>query len=46
MKSWMWLLALVLAAGLGGCNTIEGMGEDIEAAGDKIEKEAGKHKRY
>ena len=32
------------AAGLmtiAGCNTVEGFGEDVEAAGDAIEDEAG-----
>jgi len=27
--------------GIAGCNTVEGVGEDIEAAGDSIEDEAG-----
>lgn len=38
MKSF--LLSLVLAAGVAGCNTIEGAGEDIEQAGGAIEEEA------
>lgn len=38
MKSF--LLGLVLAAGLAGCNTMEGAGEDIEQAGENIEEEA------
>ncbi|MGD2083356.1 MAG: entericidin A/B family lipoprotein [Chromatiales bacterium] len=46
MKVLKGLLALLVLAGLVACNTIEGVGEDIEAAGDKIEKEAGKHKGY
>ena len=46
MKALKWLSAVLLVAGLAACNTIEGVGEDLEAAGDKIEKEAGKHKRY
>jgi entericidin B len=46
MKALRWLFALFVVAGLTACNTIEGVGEDLEAAGDKIEKEAGKHKRY
>jgi predicted small secreted protein len=34
-------LAFVIASfGLTGCNTIEGMGEDIETAGQEIEQEA------
>lgn len=35
-----FLLSLVLAAGVSGCNTMEGAGEDIEAAGENIEEEA------
>lgn len=35
-----FLLGLVLAAGLAGCNTLEGAGEDIEQAGESIEEEA------
>lgn len=31
----VWLL------GAAGCNTVEGFGEDVEAAGDAIEDEAG-----
>ena len=38
MKSF--LLGLVLAAGLAGCNTIGGAGEDLEQAGEAIEEEA------
>ena len=46
LRIWTCLIALLLAAGLGGCNTIEGMGKDIEAAGDSIENAASKHKGY
>ena len=31
---------------LAGCNTIEGAGKDIKAAGGAIEKSAGKNKGY
>ena len=42
------LLCLILVAPftLTACNTIEGMGEDIRAAGDKIDKEAEQNKTY
>ncbi|MBL8482035.1 MAG: entericidin A/B family lipoprotein [Rhodocyclaceae bacterium] len=35
-------LALILACGviLTGCNTVAGVGRDIEAGGDKIERSA------
>lgn len=34
------LLAFLFGAGLAGCNTVEGFGEDLEAAGDNLEDEA------
>ena len=34
-----------LCAGMGGCNTIEGVGQDIEKAGDAIEDKAREEKR-
>lgn len=34
----MLLLAVFITAFTAGCNTIEGMGEDIETGGDKIEE--------
>jgi predicted small secreted protein len=44
LERWIRSLGLASAAalllGLAGCNTIEGVGEDIEAAGDAIEDEA------
>ena len=37
------LLALIaLAAFLAGCNTISGIGKDIEAAGEGIQRSSGK----
>ncbi len=33
-------LAALFLAGLAGCNTMEGMGEDVESAGEAIEEEA------
>ena len=37
---------LVALAFLAGCNTIEGMGKDIKAGGEKVEKSADKNKGY
>ena len=34
------MLTLLMALGLAGCNTIAGMGEDVEEAGESIEEEA------
>ena len=42
----MTLCALVLILGLSGCNTLSGVGADIEAAGDAIEDKAEKNKTY
>jgi predicted small secreted protein len=38
------LLALALVALLAGCNTIHGAGQDIQKAGNAIEKAADKNK--
>jgi len=41
---WIYAAAVVgvsgMAAALSGCNTVEGVGEDVEAAGDAIDEEA------
>lgn len=39
-------LALLIPAFLTGCNTMSGMGEDVESAGDAIEDSAEKNKSY
>jgi predicted small secreted protein len=31
---------------LAGCNTMEGAGKDVKAAGAKVEGEAVQHKKY
>lgn len=38
--------ALLVPLFLTGCNTVSGLGEDVEAAGDAIEKSADKNKSY
>jgi predicted small secreted protein len=43
------LLAAIIGASflmLGGCNTVEGVGKDVKAGGQKVEREAAEHKRY
>jgi entericidin B len=43
------LLALLVLAGvltMTGCNTMSGMGKDVEAAGDSLEDSAEKNKKY
>lgn len=34
------LLFVLMVLGLAACNTMEGFGEDVEAAGEEIEEEA------
>jgi predicted small secreted protein len=43
------LLALSFVPGLallGGCNTVQGAGQDISKAGGKVQEEAQEHKKY
>jgi predicted small secreted protein len=45
-KSWLGLLGVALFATLSvGCETVEGVGEDIEELGDEIEDEANDAQR-
>lgn len=39
-------LMAVIAAPLAACNTMEGLGQDTEAAGDKLEDAARDNKTY
>ena len=41
---WTLLLVVVAALTSAGCNTMEGMGKDIEKPGDSIENAAKKSK--
>jgi predicted small secreted protein len=46
-KRFALLLAFAwIALALTGCNTIEGAGKDVKAAGGAVEKAAGKAKSY
>jgi predicted small secreted protein len=42
------LVAMIIGASflLGACNTMEGAGKDVKAAGAKVEGEAAEHKKY
>jgi predicted small secreted protein len=46
-RSFLWSLGamVVSAAVLGACNTVEGVGRDIENAGDAIEDKASETRR-
>ncbi len=46
MHAFKILIAICFATFLTACNTIEGAGEDIEAAGDKIDRTAEDKKSY
>jgi len=49
-KIFMPLLAMLVLAStgvlLGGCNTVEGAGKDIQKGGEAIKDEASEHKNY
>ena len=40
------LAALSVLGAVTACNTIEGMGQDVKAAGNGIERTAERHKGY
>lgn len=42
MRKMMGLIGIALALTLSGCNTVKGMGQDIQKAGEKIEGAARK----
>ncbi|KGM06272.1 hypothetical protein LP43_2146 [Methylophaga thiooxydans] len=46
MKTITLFLTLALGLSLTACNTMEGVGEDVEAAGDAIEDSASENKQY
>jgi len=46
MKILISLIATTCFLFLGGCNTMEGAGKDVKAAGTKVEGEAAEHKKY
>lgn len=42
MSRMMGLIGIALALALSGCNTVKGVGQDIQKAGEKIEGAARK----
>lgn len=40
MKKYVALLALLLAGALSACNTMQGLGKDIERGGEKLQNSA------
>ena len=45
-KMTLGLIFVVSLLGLSACNTVEGVGEDVEAAGDAMEDSAERNKNY
>jgi entericidin B len=45
MKKLFALVLLVVYSGLMGCNTMEGLGRDVERGGEKLQNEARDAKR-
>ena len=45
MKAFITTIVATCFLALGGCNTMEGAGKDVKAAGAKVEGEAVEHKK-
>ena len=45
MKRFVALFLLLVFAGLTGCNTMEGLGRDIQRGGAELQDEAREHRR-
>jgi entericidin B len=45
-RRYLLLLAVLWPLLLSGCNTISGLGQDMEAAGDAMDREAEERKNY
>ena len=45
MKNFVALVLVLVYATLVGCNTMAGLGQDIERGGEKIQGEAREHQR-
>ena len=46
MKLTAFVLSILMTLSLAACNTMEGVGEDMSAAGDAIDREAEESKNY
>lgn len=44
MKFLQWTAAVMMLVGVTACNTMEGLGEDVQAGGQKLENAAEKRK--
>lgn len=45
-RVWVLVMFSAFSTSLIACNTVEGVGKDVEAAGDAIEDSASENKRY
>ncbi len=45
-RRYLLLLAVLWPLLLSGCHTISGMGQDMEAAGEAVDREAEKRRSY
>ena len=41
----LWITLMLVAFGLTGCNTMEGLGKDVQKVGEKVEDAASRNKR-
>lgn len=47
MKRYLFAILMIISLAVtSGCNTMSGIGKDIEQAGDAIDKAASKNKTY
>ena len=45
-KLFLAFAALSLVFSVSACNTMRGAGQDVEKAGQKVQKEANEHQKY
>ena len=46
LRKMLFCLAALMAITVSACNTTQGLGRDVSAAGNKIQGEAAEHKHY
>ena len=45
MKRFVAIFLLAVMGTLAGCNTMQGLGKDVERGGEKLQDEAREHRR-
>ena len=43
-KLFYVVFTIIFVAGISACNTMEGLGQDVQTAGEKLEDSAKRHK--